>query len=148
MNSDKITTCIWYSTDEGKVAPILDYYQKVFGKQFEAGFTVPLGETPSGYAEMCDVKIFGKSYMVMNTATLHHPLNDAMALMIQCEDQAEIDHFWNYFTSEGEESQCGWCIDKFGLRWQIIPKNLGELMSRPNAGEVMISQKKIVIAAY
>lgn len=46
------------------------------------------------------------------------------------------------------EVQCGWCNDKFGLRWQIIPTNLGELMQKPNAWEVMMKQKKIVIAEY
>jgi predicted 3-demethylubiquinone-9 3-methyltransferase (glyoxalase superfamily) len=60
----------------------------------------------------------------------------------------EIDKFWNYFTKEGKESQCGWCIDKYGLRWQVIPNNLREFMARPNAWEVMMKQKKIVIAEY
>ncbi len=71
-----------------------------------------------------------------------------MALMINCENQEEIDHFWNYFTQEGKEAPCGWCIDRYGLRWQIIPKNMNELMSQPNAQQVMYSQKKIIINEY
>jgi predicted 3-demethylubiquinone-9 3-methyltransferase (glyoxalase superfamily) len=65
-----------------------------------------------------------------------------------CENQEEIDCFWNYFTEEGQESMCGWCIDKFGLRWQIIPANMSELMSKSNAGRIMMKQRKIVIAEY
>jgi len=68
--------------------------------------------------------------------------------MIHCEDQTEIDKFWNYFTTEGKESMCGWCIDKFGLRWQVSPRKLGELMSKPNTGQVMMKQTKIIINEY
>ncbi len=75
-------------------------------------------------------------------------LNDSISLIILCDSQEEIDLYWDYFTKDGRESQCGWCIDKLGLRWQIIPSNLDELMSRPNANEIMMSQKKIVISEY
>ena len=68
--------------------------------------------------------------------------------MINCDGQNEIDKYWDYFTKEGNEVQCGWCIDKFGLRWQVLPKNLAELMSKPNAFKVMMGQKKIVIKDY
>ncbi len=84
----------------------------------------------------------------MCTAVEHHPLNDAVSLMINCENQAEIDRFWNYFTQNGQEAPCGWCIDRYGLRWQIIPRNMHELMSQPNATEVMMKQTKIVIEEY
>ena len=84
----------------------------------------------------------------MSTADGHHPLNDAISFMINCEDQKEIDKYWDYFTQDGEESQCGWCIDKYGLRWQVLPKNLDELMNLPNSFKVMMGQKKIVIEEY
>jgi predicted 3-demethylubiquinone-9 3-methyltransferase (glyoxalase superfamily) len=84
----------------------------------------------------------------MNTAKEHHPLNDAMSLILNCEDQNEIDKYWDYFTREGEESQCGWCIDKYGLRWQVLPENWKELMNQPNAAEIMMNQTKIIIADY
>jgi predicted 3-demethylubiquinone-9 3-methyltransferase (glyoxalase superfamily) len=84
----------------------------------------------------------------MSTANKHHSFNDALAFAIQCKDQNEIDTFWNYFTQDGEEVQCGWCIDKFGLRWQVLPENLGALMSNPNSFEIMMKQKKIIIAEY
>lgn len=147
-NINKITPCIWFAADGGKLNKVLEYYQNVFDENFHANAIIPLGETPSGYAEMCEIQIFGQSYLLMSTAKEHHPLNDAMALMINCENQEEIDHFWNYFTQEGKEAPCGWCIDRYGLRWQIIPKNMNELMSQPNAQQVMYSQKKIIIKEY
>jgi predicted 3-demethylubiquinone-9 3-methyltransferase (glyoxalase superfamily) len=84
----------------------------------------------------------------MCTEIEHNSLNDAVSFMINCDDQNEIDHFWDYFTKEGKASQCGWCIDKYGLRWQIIPKSLGTLMSKPNSFEVMMKQTKIIIEEY
>ena len=88
------------------------------------------------------------TYMIMSTAKEHHSFNDSVAFMIHCNDQQEIDQYWNYFTREGKPSMCGWCNDKFGLRWQIIPKNMGELMSKPNAKQVMYAQSKIIIEEY
>ena len=109
---------------------------------------MPLGETPSGNTEMCEVNIFGQKYSFMSTEIEHHPFNDAISFTIFCKDQKEIDKFWNYFTRDGKESQCGWCIDKYGFRWQVLPDNFGELMSKPNAWDIMMSQKKIVIEEY
>jgi predicted 3-demethylubiquinone-9 3-methyltransferase (glyoxalase superfamily) len=148
MKLNKIVPCIWFCTEGGKIAGLIDYYQQVFGGEFEPGTIVSLGDTPSGNTEMCEVKIFGHRYSLMSTEKEHHPLNDAFSLIIHCDDQNEIDNFWNYFTKEGAASQCGWCIDKYGLRWQIIPENMNELMSKPGAVEVMMRQQKIIIKEY
>lgn len=146
--SNKITPALWFHTPDGKMNHVLDYYKSIFENEFESGHIMPLGETPGGYAEMCHIKLFGNTYLLMTTSKEHHPFNDSFAIMINCDDQAEIDKHWNYFIKEGKESMCGWCMDKFGLRWQIIPKNMGELMSKPNAGQVMMKQTKIIIAEY
>lgn len=148
MATNKIIPALWFQAIEGKMKHVIDYYSTIFGSHFEASQPIPLGETPSGNAEMCNVTFFGHPYLLMSTAKEHHPFNDSFAIMIHCKDQVEIDTYWDYFTKEGKESMCGWCTDKFGLRWQIIPENLGELMSRPNAWKVMREQKKIVIEAY
>lgn len=146
--SQKIMPSIWFHTPDGTLSEIITYYKNIFGSEFAGGSITPLGKTPSGNAEMAQVTIFGAAYSFMSTEQEHDPLNDALSLTIACADQAEIDTYWNYFTKEGTEVQCGWCIDKYGLRWQVIPANLGELMQRPNAWKVMMGQKKIVIAEY
>jgi predicted 3-demethylubiquinone-9 3-methyltransferase (glyoxalase superfamily) len=148
MNHNKIIPSLWFCTDGGFISTVVEYYKTVFGGDLEEGAIMNLGETPSGHAEICEVKIFDQRYSLMSTEKEHHPLNDAFSLTLYCEDQKEIDHFWNYFTRDGEESQCGWCIDQYGLRWQVLPANFGELMSRPHSREVMFSQKKIVIEEY
>lgn len=148
MNYNKIFPSLWFNSDLGRISKIVEYYKNIFGSDFEEGHIIPLGETPSGNTEMCEVKIFGQRYSLMNTEKEHHRFNDALAFTINCDDQNEIDKFWNYFTDEGAEVQCGWCIDKYGLRWQVLPTNLGELMNKPNAWDVMMKQKKIVIDEY
>lgn len=148
MNEQKVTPAIWFSAHNGNISLLLDYYKQVFQDNFKAGSIMDLGDTPSGHAEMCEMELFGQKYSIMCTEKENQPLNDSFAIIIYCEGQTEIDKYWNYFTKEGKESQCGWCSDKYGLRWQIIPKNMGELMKKPNAWQVMMGQKKIVIEEY
>jgi len=148
MLLNKIVPNLWFCEDRGNISNVIEYYKNIFGKDFQNGQIIPLGETPSGRTEICEVNIFGQKYSLMSTAEEHHLLNDAISFMINCEDQNEIDKYWNYFTQDGEESQCGWCIDKYGLRWQVLPQNLNELMNLPNSFKVMMGQKKIVIEEY
>ena len=148
MSHTPVIPALWFHTETGTLSEVLTYYRNIFWSDFETKDVVPLGQTPSENAELCDVFIFGQRYSFMSTQQAHHPFNDALSLIILCKDQAEIDHYWNYFIAEGEEYNCGWCKDTFGLRWQIIPENLDELMKNPGAFDVMMSQKKIIIAEY
>ena len=146
--TNKIIPSLWFNTKNGDISIVVDYYNTVFENNFKAGHINKLGKTPSGNTEMCEVELFGQKYSMMSTEVEHHPFNDALALTIYCDNQHEIDTYWNYFRLDGKEVQCGWCIDKFGLRWQVIPINFGELMSKPNAWAVMMKQKKIIIEEY
>ncbi|WP_341872830.1 VOC family protein [Leucobacter insecticola] len=69
-----------------------------------------------------------------------------MSLEVACADQAEIDRLWGALSAVPEAEQCGWLADKFGVSWQIVPANMGELMERPNAFQHLLEMKKIVIA--
>ncbi len=148
MKQNKITPTLWFNSIDGKSEHVTTYYKNIFEDNFVANNVIPLGETPSGYAEMCNIKIFEQDYLIMTTAIEHHKFNDTFAIIIHCENQEEIDKYWNYFTRDGRASSCGWCNDKFGLRWQIIPNNMGELMRKPNAGSIMMKQTKIIIEEY
>ncbi|MBP1618926.1 MAG: hypothetical protein H6Q14_2753 [Bacteroidetes bacterium] len=98
MSSNKIVPCIWFTTDGGQLSKVIEYYKAAFDKDFQAEEIISLGETPSGNTEMCEVVVFGQKYTLMCTEDEHHPLNDAISLMINCDDQKEIDRFWDYFT--------------------------------------------------
>jgi len=65
----------------------------------------------------------------------HFKLNEAFSLLINCENQEEIDYYWNKLTKGGEESMCGWLKDKYGLSWQVVPTVLGKLMSDPSKAQ-------------
>jgi predicted 3-demethylubiquinone-9 3-methyltransferase (glyoxalase superfamily) len=70
-------------------------------------------------------------------------LPEAVSFSVACKDQVEIDYLWEKLSAYPENEQCGWCKDKFGVSWQIVPENMNELMQRPDAYKTMISQKKI-----
>ncbi len=80
----------------------------------------------------------GKHFMGLNGGP-QFKTNEAISFVVECETQKEIDHYWNSLIADGgEESQCGWCKDKFGVSWQIVPSILGNLMSHPEKGHRVI----------
>ena len=72
--------------------------------------------------------------------------NESISFIVSCADQAEIDYYWSKLSHVPESEQCGWCKDRFGLSWQVIPANMGELTRTPAQIQVMMQQKKIVIS--
>jgi predicted 3-demethylubiquinone-9 3-methyltransferase (glyoxalase superfamily) len=74
--------------------------------------------------------------------------SEAVSFAVTCKDQAEIDYYWEKLSAVPEAEQCGWCKDQFGLSWQIVPQNMGELMQRPDAFVHMMQMHKLVIADF
>lgn len=72
--------------------------------------------------------------------------NEAVSFLVECENQEEIDYYWDRLSAVPESEQCGWCKDRFGLSWQIVPGNMGELLKSENAVKAMMGMKKIVIS--
>ena len=72
--------------------------------------------------------------------------NEAISMIVECADQDEIDRYWAALSHVPEAEACGWCKDKYGLSWQIVPANLSELMTGPAAIQAMMKMKKVVIA--
>lgn len=122
----KITPFLWFDKN---LKEIKDYYLSIFpDSKFESNGT--LSDTPSGEVETGTLEILGQEFSVM-TAGPTFKFNEAVSFVINCEDQKEVDYYWEKLTTNGgAESQCGWCKDKYGLSWQVVPKALGELMSK------------------
>lgn len=74
--------------------------------------------------------------------------NESVSFAVPCKDQAEIDRYWEKLSAVPESEQCGWCKDKFGLSWQIVPENMGELLSRPGAYPKMMEMHKLIIDEF
>ncbi len=132
---NKIYPCLWCNNNAKEMA---DYYQSIFS---EAKI---LGETPL----VVSIEILGQKIMLLNGGDMYKP-SEAFSLVVECDTQEEIDHYWDSLTKEGQESQCGWCKDKYGLSWQIVPSILGSLMSdpakAPKVMEVIMKTKKFSI---
>jgi predicted 3-demethylubiquinone-9 3-methyltransferase (glyoxalase superfamily) len=89
----------------------------------------------------------GQQFAMMDSGSEQpYTFNEAISLGVACKDQAEIDYFWEKLSFVPKAEQCGWCKDKFGVSWQIVPENLDKLMQRPNAYANMMQMKKFIIA--
>ncbi|MDZ4234889.1 MAG: VOC family protein, partial [Dietzia sp.] len=93
----------------------------------------------------------GQPFVAINGGP-QFPFTEAVSFMVRCRDQAEVDYYWERLVDGGEESQCGWLKDRFGLSWQIVPDRLDELTGDPDparaaaATKAMLGMRKIVIA--
>jgi predicted 3-demethylubiquinone-9 3-methyltransferase (glyoxalase superfamily) len=121
----KIIPFLWF---EKNLKEITDFYKSVFP---DAVITSngELSDTPSGNVEMATMEVLGQTISMM-TAGPVFKFNEAISFVINCESQEEVDYYWNALTvNGGQEGQCGWLKDKYGLSWQIVPTIMGELMA-------------------
>lgn len=148
----KIFTHLWYANDaEGAAA----FYASIFPDSRVDRVTPLMSETPSGPAgsvKVVDFTLFGQRFQAI-TAGPHHDFNDAFSLVVLCEDQRELDRYWNALLEGGGKPQaCGWLIDRYGVRWQIVPAVLDEMMHTQDAArskrvtDVMLQMVKLDIA--
>lgn len=143
---NKITPFLWYEKD---MKGIIDYYKSIF-PDLKTSYVGGLENTPSGNVETATIEILGQKLSLM-TAGPTFKFNESVSFVISCDNQEEVDYYWNALTKEGEESQCGWLKDKFGLSWQVTPTELFKLLGdsdRQKAGkatQAMLQMKKIDI---
>ena len=140
----KVTPFLWFDTQAEEA---MNYYVSVFKNAKVLG----VSHGPDGKAFTVSFELDGQEFMGLNAGPMFK-FNEAVSMYVNCEDQTEVDYFWSKLSAAPESEQCGWCKDKFGLSWQIIPKQLGELLGDPDpekSGRVMqamLQMKKIVVA--
>jgi len=149
----KIFTFLWYAKEAEQAA---QFYASVFpDSRVDRVWTMPSDSPsgPPGSVKLVDFTVLGQRFQAM-TAGPHHDFNDAISLVVMCDDQAELDRYWNALLEGGGKPQaCGWLIDRFGVRWQITPTKLDELMRDPDrarakkVSDAMLSMVKLDIAA-
>jgi predicted 3-demethylubiquinone-9 3-methyltransferase (glyoxalase superfamily) len=126
--SPKIWPFLWYAKEAEEAAR---FYASIFRESRVDRVTSMMSESPSGppgSVKIVDFTLFGQPFRAMSAGP-HHEFNDAVSMVVQCEDQAELDRYWNALLDGGGRPQaCGWLIDRFGVRWQIVPAVLGEMM--------------------
>ncbi len=150
----KITPNLWF---DGNAKEAVDYYVSVFPDGKILSIENYPSSTEEGLADfqqdlagkVLTVEFeLGETRFVAINAGPEFKFNEAVSFSVPCKDQAEIDYYWEKLSAVPESEQCGWCKDKFGLSWQIVPENMEELMKKPDAFKTLMAQHKIVIAEY
>jgi len=147
----KITPHLWYAKEAEQAAA---FYVSIFPDSRVDRVTALQSDSPSGPAgsvKVVEFTLFGQSFMAISAGPLD-PFNHSVSFMVNCDDQAEIDRYWNALLEGGSAEACGWLKDKYGLSWQIVPTVLGEMMADPDrekarrAGDAMLKMTKFDIA--
>jgi predicted 3-demethylubiquinone-9 3-methyltransferase (glyoxalase superfamily) len=129
MARTKIFPSLWYTKDAEAAARL---YASIFPNSRVDKVTSLMSESPSGppgSVSVVNFTLFGQRFQAMSAGP-HHEFNDAISMVVLCDDQAELDRYWNALVESGGKPQaCGWLIDRFGVRWQIVPAKLDEFMS-------------------
>lgn len=153
--NQKITpTLLFVGNSYGKAEAAVKYYTAVFKPSGIDGILLYAeNEGPAaGSVKHSQFVLDGKVFAAMDGYGEHQfAFTEGISFVVECNGQVEIDFFWNELTSGGgQESQCGWLKDKFGISWQIIPKNIGTIMmdpvNGPKAMQALMQMKKIDIA--
>jgi len=150
----KITPNLWF---DGNAKEAVDFYLSVFPHSSIVSTAYYPNSTDEGLADfqqamagkelVIEVELNSQHFTAINAGP-EFKFNEAVSFAIACEDQHEIDYYWEKLSSVPEAEQCGWCKDRFGLSWQVVPQNMGELMQRPNAYAHMMQMKKLVIDEF
>lgn len=151
----KITPFLWFDNNAEEA---INFYTSVFKnskiislQKYPEGMSEQPMQNMAGKVLTAVFELNGLRFMALDGGPVFK-FNEAVSLQIDCEDQAEVDHYWDKLSAVPEAEQCGWCKDKFGISWQVIPKQLIQLMSDPDAEKAkrvtsaMLKMKKIVIA--
>lgn len=129
MARQKITTFLWFNDNAEEAA---NFYVSIFKNSRIVNATryTESGPGPAGSVMTIEFELDGVPFIALNGGP-HFQFTEAISLSVDCETQAEIDHYWSNLTKGGQESRCGWLKDKYGLSWQIVPSTMGQLMSNP-----------------
>ena len=153
MAIQKITPFLWYASEAEEAA---NFYASIFPDSRVTRVTTLPSESPSGppgSVKVVEFELFGQRFTAMSAGPLDQ-FNHAISLMVLCEDQAELDRYWDGLLAGGGTTEaCGWLRDRYGVSWQIVPARFAEMMSDPDRerakrfSDAMLNMVKFDIAA-
>jgi predicted 3-demethylubiquinone-9 3-methyltransferase (glyoxalase superfamily) len=149
---DKISPCLWF---DGEAEEAARFYTSLIPDSHITSVNRSPADTPSGKKDSVltvEFTLGGRSFIGLNGGD-DFKFNEAISLSIDCEDQAEVDRYWEALLANGgEESVCGWLKDRYGLSWQVVPRRMNEVFTGQDraaaerAMEAMLKMRKIDIA--
>jgi len=147
----KITPFLWF---DNQAEEAMKFYTSIF-KNSKVGKVARYGDAgpgPKGSVMTASFELDGQEFIALNGGP-HFKFTEAISFVVNCEDQQEVDDYWSKLTAGGgQESQCGWLKDKFGLSWQIVPTILSKLLSDTDPKrsqrvmQALMPMKKLIIA--
>src|SRR5215210_5315301 len=147
----KITPNLWFDTEAEEAAA---FYISIFDNSRVVNVTryTDAGPREAGMVMTVEFELDGQRFVGINGGP-EFTFDEAMSLEIVCEDQEEVDYYWERLTDGGEESQCGWLKDRYGVSWQVVPKGMDDVFSDPDperakrAMEAMLKMRKLDLGA-
>jgi predicted 3-demethylubiquinone-9 3-methyltransferase (glyoxalase superfamily) len=147
----KIVPNLWFDTESEEAA---EFYVSVFPNSRIVNVThyTDAGPREAGTVMTVEFELDGQRFVAIDGGP-EFKFDEAVSFAIECEDQEEIDYYWNTLTEGGEESQCGWLKDRYGLSWQVVPTGMEEIFADPDKGRAeramraLLGMKKLDIAA-
>ena len=152
--TQKITPCLWFDSQAEEAAK---FYTSIFKNSKIEATTYYDEESskaagrPKGSVLTVDFQVEGQSFMALNGGPVFK-FTEAVSFVVNCENQKEVDYFWEKLTAGGQEIECGWLKDKFGLSWQVVPTVMMEMLKDKDAQKsqramaAMLKMKKLDIA--
>jgi predicted 3-demethylubiquinone-9 3-methyltransferase (glyoxalase superfamily) len=147
----RITPNLWFDSESEEAAA---FYVSVFPNSSITNVTYYVDDTqrPAGTVLTVDFVLDGQPFTAINGGPQFR-FDEAISLLVDCADQDEIDYYWSRLGEGGEESQCGWLKDRYGLSWQVVPAGWAELLNDPDparaqrAMNAVLGMQKIDVAA-
>lgn len=147
-----ITPFLWFDDQAEEAA---EYYCNVFpdSRVIDVSRYGDSGPGPAGQVMTVRFSLDGTELVALNGGPVHAGFDEAVSFVIDCADEAEVDHYWSSLSEGGEEIACGWLRDRFGLCWQVVPRDLPSVLGDPDpqraqrAVQAMLQMKKIDMAA-
>jgi len=136
---DRISTFLWFNDQAEEAA---NFYVSIFknSKLKQVSRYPEGGPAPAGKVMVVAFELDGREYLALNGGPMFK-FTEAISLVVQCDSQDEIDFYWEKLTSGGgQEVQCGWLKDKYGLSWQVVPRSIGKLMADPARGKRVMAE--------
>ena len=141
---NKVAPFLWFNDNAGEAA---EFYLSVFphARKVSEVRSKGVGPWPVGKIATITIELEGQEMVFLNGGPSQQ-LTPAFSFFVNCDSQAEIDSYWDKLIEGGKSMACGWLTDRFGLCWQIVPRNIGELISYPKAMQAMMGMIKMDLA--